>query len=234
VTRIEELGTVLGIWAHPDDEAFLMAGVMALASDAGQGVACLTATLGAAGETADEARWPRERLLDVRRAELERSLAILGVSDHQCLDLPDGGLADLDASEHVPDLVAAIERVGPDTVITFGPDGMTGHPDHRTISAWAQEAVADAATGARLLFATKTPEEAEAFEDIDLEIFPPGLPPVTPREEAVTIALDDDTLERKVRALEAHASQTSGLIASLGPERFADWVRLEAFRPAEP
>lgn len=234
MTRIEELGTVLGIWAHPDDEAYLMGGVMALAADAGQRVACLTATLGAAGETADEGRWPRERLLDVRRSELERSLAILGVTDHQSLDLPDGGLAELGPSDHVPDLVAAIQRVRPDTVITFGPDGMTGHPDHRTICAWTQAAVADAATDARLLFATKTPEVAEAFEEIDEQIFPPGLPPVTPHDEAVTVALDDDTLERKVRALEAHASQTTGLIRSLGRERFAEWVRLEAFRPAEP
>lgn len=234
MTTIGEFGTVLGIWAHPDDEAYLMGGVMALAADAGQGVACVTATLGAAGETADESRWPRERLLDVRRAELERALAILGVADHQSLDLPDGGLADLDAAEHVPDLVAAIERVRPDTVITFGPDGMTGHPDHRTISAWTEAAVADAGTGARLLFATKTPEVAEAFEEIDEQIFPPGLPPVTPHDQAVTIVLDDDTLERKVRALEAHASQTTELIGAIGREHFAEWVRLEAFRSAEP
>ena len=43
------LGTLLGIWAHPDDEAFLSAGLMAAARDAGHRVVCVTATLGERG-----------------------------------------------------------------------------------------------------------------------------------------------------------------------------------------
>jgi len=46
ITDAAQLGTVLGIWAHPDDEAFLSAGLMAAARDAGQRVVCVTATLG--------------------------------------------------------------------------------------------------------------------------------------------------------------------------------------------
>ena len=49
ITDAAELGTVLGIWAHPDDEAFLSAGLMAAARDAGQRVVCVTATLGEHG-----------------------------------------------------------------------------------------------------------------------------------------------------------------------------------------
>ncbi len=226
-----DFGTILGIWAHPDDEAYLMGGVMALATDAGQGVACVTATLGDAGETADAQRWPRERLRDIRRVELERSLAVLGVTDHECLDLPDGGLADIAAADPVRRLTAVIERVRPDTVITFGPDGMTGHPDHQTISAWTEAALARAAAGARLLFATKTAAWAADFSEFNGEIFPPGLPPITPEDEAVSLVLDDDTLERKVLSLEAHASQTTGLIDAVGRERYAEWNRLEAFAP---
>lgn len=227
---VPQLGSILGVWAHPDDEAYLMAGLAALAVDAGQPVACVTATRGDAGETADAERWPRERLRDVRRAELQASLAVVGITDHTCLGLPDGGLADLDPAGPVADITAIVDRVRPDTVITFGPDGMTGHPDHTTISAWTAAAVDRAAPGARLLFATKTSDWAAAFADVNPDIFPPGLPPTA--TDAIVVHLDDGVLERKVRALEAHASQTTGLIEALGRDRYAEWCRLEAFAPA--
>jgi len=44
-----DLGTVLGVWGHPDDEAYLASGLMALAVREGRRVACLTATRGEAG-----------------------------------------------------------------------------------------------------------------------------------------------------------------------------------------
>src|SRR3954463_15396505 len=62
------LGNVLGIWAHPDDEAFLSAGLMAAVRDAGNRVVCVTATSGELG-TDDPIRWPPHRLGAVRRHE---------------------------------------------------------------------------------------------------------------------------------------------------------------------
>jgi LmbE family N-acetylglucosaminyl deacetylase len=227
---VADLGSILGIWAHPDDEAYLMGGVMALAADAGQRVACVTATLGDAGETADAQRWPRRELRGIRRAELAAAMDILGVRDHECLDLDDGTLADLDGAAHAARLRATIDRVRPDSVITFGPDGMTGHPDHQAVSAWTGAALARSGHAARLLHATKTVSWADEFADVNEEVFPPGLPPVA--EPIWSLACDDATLERKVRALEAHGSQTTGIIAALGRERYSEWVRLEAFQAA--
>ncbi|MEN3263770.1 MAG: hypothetical protein V7646_664, partial [Pseudonocardia sp.] len=43
----------------------------------------------------------------------------------------------MSASDAVGWLCAVIEQVRPDTVLTFGPDGITGHPDHQVVSAWA-------------------------------------------------------------------------------------------------
>lgn len=225
------LGAILGIWAHPDDEAYLMGGVMALAADAGQHVACVTATLGDAGETADAQRWPREDLRRIREEELARALGLLGVSDHSCLYLPDGRLAELDPEGPVGDLVAVIDRVRPDTVITFGPDGMTGHLDHKTVSNWTVTALERVSIQPRLLFATKTDTWGDDFHDLNSQVFPPGLPPRISADAAWSLPLDELTLERKVQALEAHASQTSGLIATFGRARYAEWVRLEAFQP---
>jgi LmbE family N-acetylglucosaminyl deacetylase len=227
---VASLGSILGIWAHPDDEAYLMGGVMALAADAGQRVACVTATLGDAGDTADAERWPQHELRAIRRAELVAAMDILGVQDHECLDLDDGTLASLDATPHVTRLSATIDRIRPDSVITFGPDGMTGHPDHQAVCAWTGAAVARSGHGARLLHATKTLAWADEFADVNGEVFPPGLPPVA--EPIWSLTLDDATLGRKVRALEAHGSQTTGIIAGLGRERYSEWVRLEAFQGA--
>ena len=45
----ERLGTVLAVWAHPDDESFVAGGLLAAASDAGSRIVCLTATRGEHG-----------------------------------------------------------------------------------------------------------------------------------------------------------------------------------------
>src|SRR5215210_4684470 len=83
-----ELGTVLGVWAHPDDETYLSAGLMAAAVREGSRVVCVTATRGEGGST-DEVRWPHATLAAVRDRELLRSFEILGVSYQRFLDLPD-------------------------------------------------------------------------------------------------------------------------------------------------
>ena len=63
------LGTILSIWAHPDDETYLAGGLMAAAADAGQRVVCVSATAGEQG-TSDPRTWPPERLGAARRRGL--------------------------------------------------------------------------------------------------------------------------------------------------------------------
>ena len=65
---VASLGTILGVWAHPDDEAYLCGGLYALARDAGARVICVTATRGELG--GDPSAWPPERLAAQRTAEL--------------------------------------------------------------------------------------------------------------------------------------------------------------------
>ncbi|MEU4620174.1 PIG-L family deacetylase [Actinoplanes sp. NPDC023801] len=65
---IAALGTVLGAWAHPDDEAYLPGGLMALARDAGSRMVCVTATRGEHG-TGDPALRPPDRLAARRTAD---------------------------------------------------------------------------------------------------------------------------------------------------------------------
>lgn len=220
------LGTVLGIWAHPDDEVYLSGGLMAMARAAGQRVVCVTATHGELGAP-DADRWPPERLTRVRADELRASLAVLGVTEHHHLGLPDGGCAEQPASSVVDRLAEIIDDVRPDTILTFGPDGITGHSDHQVVSRWATSARATAARDARLLYATTTGDYIDTWQHIydRFDIFlAEGLPIRTPSGAlAVDLRLDDELADRKFVALRAQATQTAELTSTLGEETMRAW-----------
>lgn len=90
----DQLGTILGVWAHPDDETYLSAGLMAAAARAGRRVACITATRGEEGSW-DEERWPTAKMGKIRQAELEKGLKVLGITEHYWLDYHDGKCAEV-------------------------------------------------------------------------------------------------------------------------------------------
>ena len=92
-------GTLLGVWAHPDDEAYLSAGLMAAARRHGHRVVVVTATAGEHG-TAHPDVWPPARLAAHRRDELAASLAALGVVEHLVLGHADGGCHLVDGTGH--------------------------------------------------------------------------------------------------------------------------------------
>jgi LmbE family N-acetylglucosaminyl deacetylase len=233
---MDELGTILGVWAHPDDETYLSAGLMARAVRGGSRVVCVTATRGEGGSM-DEDRWPSETMGQVRTAELERSLGILGVREHHWLDLPDidmeTGLPE-DGYSCVRDLVAEVQ---PDTVLTFGPEGMTGHEAHKSVSRWATRALLEAGKpGSRVLYACVTPEWAEEFLPIwePFNVFLPGTPHAVPREHlAIDFELPPDILETKVNAINAHVSQIESILSAVGDETWWRQMSFEAFRPGE-
>lgn len=222
-------GTLLGIWAHPDDEAYLSAGLMAAARRRGERVVVVTATVGEHG-TSDPDHWPPERLGRRRQLELRASLGALGVHELILLGHPDGGCRRHDGTPQVAEI---IDDVRPDTIVTFGPEGMTGHPDHRAVSRWATEAWLATGQHARLWYATLTPafhvawgalnEQVGLWADIDR-------PPCTDEVDlAHSVRLDARLLDLKVAALRAHASQTAPLRSRVGAERFRSWWQTESF-----
>lgn len=228
---VARLGTVLGVWAHPDDEAYLSGALLAALAAVDRPAVCVTATRGEAADPDAGAR-ARAALAAVRTRELEDALAILGVSDHHWLDLPDGGCAEVDAAGPVARIRAVLDQVQPDTVLTFGPDGVTGHPDHRAVSRWVDLALDQAGGDVRLLHPVETPATAQRDRELDEDfgVYELGRPRiVTPEEVVVHLVPDDALLDRKVAALRAQASQTSGLIDAVGIERFRRWVSVEVF-----
>jgi LmbE family N-acetylglucosaminyl deacetylase len=233
---MDELGTILGVWAHPDDEAYLTAGIMARAVRNGSRVVCITATRGEGGSM-DEETWPSETMGEVRTAELERCLAILGVNEHVWLDLPD---VDMDTGlpehgyERVRDLVAEIQ---PDTILTFGPDGMTDHAAHKDISSWATQALREAGKpGSKVHYATVTQEWADEFLPIwePFNVFRPGTPVITPEEElSIDYRLPPEINGLKVKAILEHISQVGGIFEAVGEEVWWRQMSAEAFRLGE-
>lgn len=232
-----DLGTILGVWAHPDDEAWLSAGLMAHAAAAGRRVMCVTATRGEAGFPGDDPRSVTERQ-HVRSTELAASLEILGVTEHHWLGYRDGECDKVPDSEAVPVIESLIAQIRPDTVLTFGPDGATGHPDHLAAFRWTTRAFERAAIpGSRLLYATQSREWTDTYIDDHADFMMiDGLEPesVTNSELAVWFTCDDELLERKVRAMRAQASQIEPIVADAGLEAFSAMVREEFFRLPRP
>jgi LmbE family N-acetylglucosaminyl deacetylase len=230
---VAQLGDLLTIWAHPDDETYLAGGLMAAAITAGARVTCVVATNGERGGPPDqqaELSWRRED-------ELLDALSALGVRDLVLLRQPDGGCSALDPSGPVATIAGLIDDHAPDTVVTFGPDGLTGHGDHRAVSAWVSAALTRrGTTRPRLLQAAITPTMASHGADIHARftIYEPGLPVThTQADLAVHLNLNGGLLDTKIQALRAHASQTSVLEAAVGPDTYREWVATECFVDAD-
>ncbi len=126
---------LLGVFAHPDDETFCAGGTFARYAGQGAEIMVVSATRGQAGQIRDAAAGTRRTIAAVREAELRLACERLGITKVRCLDHVDGTLADAGFPALVDEVAEVISEFGPDVVITFGPDGGYGHPDHVTISA---------------------------------------------------------------------------------------------------
>ncbi len=126
---------VLGLFAHPDDETVCAGGTLAKYASRGAEVHVVSFTRGGAGQIRDARVATRATLTAVREGELEAAGRALGIAGTRCLDLPDGGLPDVGAATLLGLATEVLEQVRPDVVITFGPDGFSGHPDHVVVGA---------------------------------------------------------------------------------------------------
>lgn len=134
--------------AHPDDDAYGVAAVVALhVADPEFGFFLVHATDGEGGAIAEGSGATRETLGAVRRVEDANAWRVVGRSPyrHEWFGYPDGGVPDVPFDELVDRVATVLGEERPDVVATFGPDGITGHPDHIRIG--------EAATAAFLRFA---------------------------------------------------------------------------------
>jgi len=225
--------TVLISTAHPDDETFGCGGTIALLARRGVAVYVLLATSGQAGEIAVAALDTSANRADLgalRESETRAATTVLGVAGVRFLGFRDGRLEQVGDEPLAWEVAVAIRELQPDVLITFGPDGIYGHPDHLAIHratrlAWqvAADPQADVAGWpahrvSRLFYQVIPAEVAERMNaergaiNLDGKIhFRVGYPAseITTRVDATEVR------EVKLEAMARHRSQTGNRMDQL-------------------
>ena len=214
--------TILGIFAHPDDESMGPGGTFAKYARLGHRVAFLTATEGGAGRLFEERpddEAGRRKLKEMRRRETEVAAEILGAESLGFLGWEDGGLAERNVLEVEAVLAETFRREKPDVVVTFHGSGISYHPDHRVISLavqgaflgagreqwYREENVAALAPHApKKLYAMTLDRDAPYLDDWPREIY------ASPSAEITTVIDTTETADVKWEAIQAHATQAFG------------------------
>lgn len=219
------------VMPHPDDECFGCAGTIARYSADGAVVSLVTMSRGGAGLWNGREAADLRRLTDVRELELRDAAAQLGVRFLEVFDYPDGALEKVEEVEavrerFVGDIVRCLRSHRPQVVVTFGPEGAYGHPDHKVVSrltvqactvsgedtAYALEALALGLapwSPSKLYFQTTTAPLAESLQ--------------LPLQPLITTRVSIRGFEQaKRRAFAQHRTQTQ------------EWEPLERFLEAQP
>ena len=137
---------LLACFAHPDDEAFPVGGALAAHTRRGVDVRLITTTLGEEGEIRQEGSATRDTLGQVREVELSCAVQALRLGSNDVWGYRDSGMQGWESNQHprafinagddevIERLVLEMRRFRPQVVLSFGPDGLYGHPDHIAIS----------------------------------------------------------------------------------------------------
>jgi N-acetyl-1-D-myo-inositol-2-amino-2-deoxy-alpha-D-glucopyranoside deacetylase len=227
---------LLLVHAHPDDESLWTGGTIARYAAAGAHVTVVTCTMGEEGEVIPAflrllAASDADQLGGYRVGELRAACAALGVSDHRYLGgvgrWRDSGMAGTPANDHpralvrgdraeqVDALAAILAEVRPQVVVTYGPDGGYGHPDH--IAAHRITVAACEMSDVDRLFHVVTSKRAtengvaelSKMDGLPYRLPEPGELPVTDDAEITTVVPIAEALPAKLGALRAHATQIS-------------------------
>ncbi|MEW6716743.1 MAG: PIG-L deacetylase family protein [Chloroflexota bacterium] len=202
--------TLLAVFAHPDDETFRPGGTLALLARCGVRVEVLTFTHGEAGSCGDPPLCAPEELSAVRERELRAACAALGLEPPRLLDYADGRLAEADPEMIITDILAAVEVVRPQVMLSFGPDGISGHLDHIVIGEFTAQAFCRAKSVAALYTMAVPRSLAEQLEMQQVRPVP---------DEAITLAVEvSKTWEIKLAAMRCHATQWSSSPMASAPE----------------
>jgi N-acetyl-1-D-myo-inositol-2-amino-2-deoxy-alpha-D-glucopyranoside deacetylase len=228
---------LLLVHAHPDDESLWTGGTIARYAAAGARVTVVTCTLGEEGEIIPDflrllAAGEADQLGGYRVGELRAACAALGVSDHRYLGgigrWRDSGMVGTPANDHprsflrgdraeqTEALAAILTEVRPQVVVTYGPDGGYGHPDHITAHEITMAACAEVSEVDRVFHAVTSRQATEAgvaqlskMDDLPYRLPEPGELPVTDDTEISTVVSITEALPAKLAAMRAHATQIS-------------------------
>ena len=215
-------GCLLAVFAHPDDEAYRPGGTLALLAGRGVTVHLLTATRGEAGSCGDPPLCNREELPAVRERELRCACAALGIQPAILLDCRDGHLSEANPEQVITQILQMVRRVGAEVILTFGPDGLSGHPDHIAIGSWAEEAFRRSDTVSELYTVAVPQSLAKRMGMAQVRSVP---------DEDISVTVDVSPVwKRKMAAIRCHATQVSSSpILRASMERQQMFLSTESF-----
>lgn len=205
---LDDVGRLVVLAAHPDDETLGAAGLICRVASRGLPVEVLVATDGEASHPHSPNHDPA-RLAAMRRDEVREAVdRVAPRAELTFLGIPDGGLR-----EHRDDLrralttalTTALDGVTAEAALLVAPWAGDGHRDHRIAGEVARETAA--ASGVRLL-------------EYPIWLWHWGTPGDTtvPRGRMLRLELTVDERAAKRRALDAHRSQTAPLSDAPGDE----------------
>jgi len=138
--------TLTCVLAHPDDESLGMGGTLAKYAAEGIATSLITATRGERGRLGNRRKQLNPQLVGkIREKELKAASKELGIEEVNLLGFMDGELDEADSKLAIGRIAAHLRRIQPDVVLTFGPEGGYGHPDHIAISQFTTAATICAA-----------------------------------------------------------------------------------------
>ncbi|MEU6645735.1 N-acetyl-1-D-myo-inositol-2-amino-2-deoxy-alpha-D-glucopyranoside deacetylase [Saccharomonospora sp. NPDC046836] len=229
---------MLLVHAHPDDESITTGGTIARYAAAGAEVIVVTCTLGEEGEIIPRGldqlgAWAADQLGGYRAGELAAAGSALGWSGHRYLGgigrWRDSGMAGTPAAEHprafvrgsaeeqTDQLVAVLDELRPEVVVTYDAAGGYGHPDHIRVHEITMAATERAESVVRVFHTVSSAaatakglaELRAAGDGVRFRVPADGELPVTADEQITTTIDVGDHLDRKFAALRAHVTQVS-------------------------
>lgn len=187
-------GVVVGIFAHPDDEAFGPGGTLTKYSKDND-VYVICATRGEAGEGG-------KNLAKIREKELKESAKVLGIKKVFCLGFVDGTLSNSTYHLLAKKIESKLKILKPDLLITFEPLGISGHVDHITVSLVTTFVAQKLQTKPQILYYCTTDQAVSKMKDYFI-YFPPGY-----AKRAIDKIVDiKDVWDIKLEAMYCHKSQ---------------------------
>lgn len=137
---------LLAVFAHPDDETLGLGSTLARYAAEGVETYLVCATRGERGWYDSEGPDPGlDEVGRIRETELRCAAEQLGIHEVGFLDYIDGDVDQAHPEKITGKIVSHVRRIKPQVVVTFGPDGAYGHPDHIAISQFTQAAMVCAA-----------------------------------------------------------------------------------------
>ena len=222
--------TLLLVLAHPDDESMGNGTLVARHATTGCAVHLVCATRGAAGWHGRPPGRSREELPAIRTDELERAAQVLGLASVEIWDYPDGGVPACDQEEISDRIREAVQRLQPDAVVGWGPDGGYGHPDHIAVGACTDRALAGTGLPHYRMGLDRFAVDAYLRAIEKLGVGSVDMAPVAVERVDAIFEPSAQELTTVRRAIECHDSQRNAFVeAVLGHDHLLFWMARNSY-----